>query len=34
MIKVDIGRVAPTYRGSYETNTNYNELQQCWFMGN
>ena len=26
MTKIDLGKVAPTYRGSYETNTNYNEL--------
>ena len=26
MAKIDLGRITPTYRGSYETNTSYNEL--------
>ena len=26
MTKIDLGKVAPTYRGNYETDTNYNEL--------
>lgn len=33
MIKVDIGKVAPTYRGSYETDTTYNELDVVEFNG-
>ena len=33
MTKIDLGKVAPTYRGNYETNTNYNELDIVEFNG-
>lgn len=33
MTKVDIGKVAPTYRGSYETDTTYDELDVVEFNG-
>ena len=33
MAKIDLGRITPTYRGSYETNTSYNELDIVEFNG-
>ena len=33
MTKIDLGKVAPTYRGNYETNTNYNELDIVYYNG-
>ena len=33
MTKIDLGKVAPTYRGSYETDTTYNELDVVEFNG-
>ena len=33
MTKIDLGKVAPTYRGSYETDVTYNELDVVEFNG-
>ena len=33
MTKIDLGRITPTYRGRYETNTSYNELDIVEFNG-
>ena len=33
MAKIDLGRITPTYRGRYETNTSYNELDIVEFNG-
>ena len=33
MAKIDLGRITPTYRGRYETNTSYSELDIVEFNG-